>query len=98
MNNTRARSGHSQVPTFLNWAEGKTGSVGIARRFWTWRGLRPCACTQAPCAEIGSSRVCLRESKSQTASENPRTHTDDVRPREVGQSHSTCEAAEQCRL
>src|SRR6266436_5071552 len=35
--------------------------------------------------------------KSQTASESPRTHTDDVRAREVGQSHSTCETAEQSR-
>jgi hypothetical protein len=37
----RASDGHSLVPMLLNVAEGKTGSVDIARRFWTTRGLRP---------------------------------------------------------
>ena len=31
--------------TLSKYAEGKTGGVDIARRFWTPRGLRPCACT-----------------------------------------------------
>ena len=35
----RASDGHSLVPMLLNVAEGKTGSVDIARRFWTTRGL-----------------------------------------------------------
>src|SRR5256886_11981945 len=61
------------------------------------RGHRPRAGTEAPRMGTGRSRVHPRRKMSGDASGSLRTHADDERTREVGQTSSTCEVPEQGR-
>jgi len=47
-----------RVPTQSSYAEGNTVGVVKVRPQRALRGLRPCACTEAPHARTGRSRVC----------------------------------------
>src|SRR3989304_2585012 len=85
------------VPTRWRTSEGHTRGAAMARRQGTPRGQRPGACTQAPCARTGRSHERLLLMRWQTASGSRKTHDDDERSWEVGQAHSTDEAAEQSR-
>src|SRR5215469_16881857 len=78
----------------LSGAEGNTNSSGMASGREALRGRRPQACTETHNMETGRSHGRLR--KWQTVSESLRTNTDDERPWEVGSTHTTGEAAEQC--
>ena len=47
-----------RVPTQSSYAEGNTVGDVMVRPQRALRGLRPCACTEAPHARTGRSRVC----------------------------------------
>src|SRR5260370_15144965 len=77
--------------------EGPTRGTDIARCVEIPRGHRPCARREAPRMGTGRSRVHPRRNMSGDASGSLRTHADDERTREVGQTSSTCEVPEQGR-
>src|SRR5664279_1034087 len=85
------------MPTPSRQAEGNIGSADIARRRRVPRGLRPRARTETPC--MGTGRSCVRPERKMLwdASGSSRTHADDGRTQEVGQTCSTCEVPEQSR-
>src|SRR6266852_7528586 len=85
------------MPTLEREAEGPTRGADIARRLEIPRGHRPRARTEAPRKGTGRSRVHPRRNMSGDASGSLRTHADDERTREVGQTSSTCEVPEQGR-
>src|SRR6516165_919755 len=69
----------------------------IARCTGVPRGHRPRARTQAPRTGTGRSQVCPEQQLPWDASGSLRTHADDERTWEVGQTSSTCEVPEQRR-
>jgi hypothetical protein len=73
----------------------KAGRADIARHVWTPRGLKPRACTETSRTGTGRSLGRLRRDKPQAASGTREEYADDARAWEVGQTHSTGEAAEQ---
>ena len=82
------------MPTLFEKGEGKNGRTAMARYEGIPRGQRPQACTEATCARTGRSCGHPR-SEVWVASRSLRTHDDDERPQEVGQTHSSDEAREQ---
>src|SRR5215470_15330442 len=85
------------MPTPWGEAEGTTGRITIARCGRVPRGLRPRARTETPRTRTGRSWVRPPPMERWDASGSPRTHVDDERAQEVGQSRNTCEVAEQGR-
>src|SRR5438105_14907698 len=83
------------MPTLSEKAEGSTRCTDIARCLEIPRGHRPRARTEAPRVGTGRSRVHPRRNMSGGASGSPRTHADEERTREVGQTGSTYEVSEQ---
>src|SRR4030095_17068391 len=82
------------MPTLLERGEGDDPRAAQARRASIPRGQRPQACTEATCARTGRSCGHPR-SEVWGASRSLRTHGDEERPQEVGQTRSSDEALEQ---
>src|SRR5258707_9385595 len=83
------------MPTLKGEAEGPTRGADIATCRGIMRGHRPRARTEAPGMATGRSRFHRSRNMSGDASGSLRTHADDERTREVGQTSSTCEVPEQ---
>src|SRR5450756_681507 len=78
-------------------AEGTIAGGASASRQGTPRGQRTRACTEPPCARTGRSHDCPPTRRGAGRSGKAMPYARDERLWEVGQPHSTCEAAEQGR-
>src|SRR5674536_273648 len=77
--------------------EGTIAGGASASRQGTPRGQRTRACTEPPCARTGRSHDCPPTRRGAGRSGKAMPYARDERLWEVGQPHSTCEAAEQGR-
>src|SRR6516162_7736869 len=85
------------MPTLEEKAEGSVRCTDIARCVGVSRGQRPRARTEAPRTGTGRSPVHPGQFVLRDASGSLRTHADDERTGEVGQTRSTGEVSEQRR-
>src|SRR5664280_2534100 len=85
------------VPTLSQGRKATIAGGASASRQGTPRGQRTRACTEPPCARTGRSHDCPPTRRGAGRSGKAMPYARDERLWEVGQPHSTCEAAEQGR-